>query len=101
MNEALLLKRTWVLQEQLLAKRSILYSKSQLYWVCRNQEASKMFPKVVSDLREGFGLLALLLKPRSLQCLKSMIADTDPVLCHHWSYLTCSTNARWVSPATS
>ena len=39
MKEAPLPKRAWVLQEQLLAKRSIIYSKAELYWVCRNQEA--------------------------------------------------------------
>ena len=37
MKEAPLLKRAWVLQEQLLAKRSIICSKAQLYRVCRNQ----------------------------------------------------------------
>ena len=86
MNGAPLLKRAWVLQEQLLAKRSIIYSKTQLHWVCRSQEASEMFPKAVPDLREGPDLLAHSLKPRSIACLKSMIASTCPVSFHHWSY---------------
>lgn len=86
MNEAPLLKRAWVLQEQLLAKRSIIYSKAQLHWVCRNQEASEMFPKAVPDLREGPSLLSHSLEPRPLQCLKSMIASRDPIYFHHRSY---------------
>ena len=86
MKEAPLVKRAWVLQEQLLAKRSIIYSKKQLHWVCRSQEASEMFPKAVPDLREGNDLLAHSLKPRPLQCLKGMIANRDPMYFHHWSY---------------
>lgn len=86
MNGAPLPERAWVLQEQLLAKRSIIYSKTQLHWVCRSQEASEMFPKAVPDLREGSDLLSHSLKPRSLPCLKSMIASGDPVFFHHWSY---------------
>ena len=86
MNEAPLLKRAWMLQEQLLAKRSIIYSKIQLHWVCRTQEASEMFPKAAPDLREGSGLLSHSLKPRSLHCLKGMIASRHPVLFHHWFY---------------
>ena len=86
MNGAPLLKRAWELQEQLLAKRSIIYSKTQLYWICRSQEASEMFPKVVTDLREGCDYLAHSLEPRSLQCLKSMIASGNPLYFYHWSY---------------
>ena len=86
MNGAPLLKRAWVLQEQLLAKRSIVYSKTQLHWICRSQEASEMFSKSVPDLREGPELLAHSLEPRSLQCLKGMIASRDPIYFHHWSY---------------
>ena len=79
-NRAPLLKRAWVLQEQLLAKRSIIYSKTQLHWVCRSQEASEMFPKAVPDLRHGPDLLFHSSRLRPLQCLKSMIADEKPVL---------------------
>ena len=86
MKEAPLVKRAWVLQEQLLAKRSIIYSKTQLHWVCRTQEASEMFPKAVPDLREGDDLLCHSLKPRPLQCLKGMIASKDPIVFNHWSY---------------
>ena len=37
MKEAPLVKRAWVLQEQLLTKRSLIYSRNQLHWVCRTQ----------------------------------------------------------------
>ena len=77
-----------MLQEQLLAKRSIIYSKNQLHWVCRTQEASEVFPKAVTDLREGYDLLAHSLGPRPLQCLKGMIASKKPIsspLCSHGS----------------
>ena len=86
MIEAPLLKRAWVVQEQLLAKRSIIYSKTQLHWICRSQAASEMFPKAVPDLREGSDLLGHSLKPRSLQCLKGLIASAAPLRFHHWSY---------------
>lgn len=79
MNGAPLLKRAWVLQEQLLAKRSIIYSKKQLHWVCRSQEASEMFPKAIPDLRKGRDLLVHSLKQRPLDCLKSMIASSNPI----------------------
>ena len=85
MKEAPLFKRAWVLQEQLLAKRSIIYSKTQLHWVCHTLEASEQFPKGVPDLREGSDLLSHSLKPRSLQYLKSMIASGDPIGFYHWS----------------
>ena len=86
MREAPLFKRAWVLQEQLLAKRSIIYSKTQLYWVCHTLEASEQFPKGVPDLREGSDLLSHSLKPRSLQYLKSMIASEHPLWFYHWSH---------------
>lgn len=86
MKEAPLVKRAWVLQEQLLARRSIIYSKTQLHWMCRTQEASEMFPKAVPNLREGSDLLSHSLKPRPLQCLKGMIASRNPIHFDHWSY---------------
>ena len=79
MKEAPLLRRAWVVQEQLLANRSIMYSKTQIHWVCRSLGASEMFPKVVPDLREGSDLLGHSLNPRPLQCLKSMIGSADPI----------------------
>ena len=85
MREAPLFKRAWVLQEQLLAKRSIIYSKTQFHWVCHTLEASEQFPKGVPDLREGSDLLSHSLTPRSLQYLKSMIASEHPIWFHHWS----------------
>ena len=85
-KEAPLVKRAWVLQEQLLAKRSIIYSKKQLHWVCRSQESSEIFPKAVPDLREGNDLLTHSPKPRPLQCFKGMIASEKPIDFHHWSY---------------
>ena len=85
MKEAPLFKRAWVLQEQLLAKRSIIYSKTQLHWVCHTLEASEQFPKGVPDVREGSDLLSYSLKPRSLQYLKSMISSGNPLYFYHWS----------------
>ena len=85
MREAPLFKRAWVLQEQLLAKRSIVYSKTQIHWVCHTLEASEQFPKGVPDLREGSDLLSHSLKPRSLQYLKSMIASENPLWFYHRS----------------
>ena len=86
MNKAPLPKRAWVLQTRLLAMRSTAYSKTQLNWVCYSQEASEMFPKVRSDLRERPNLLAHPLKTCSVHCLKSMIASRSPVSFHQWSY---------------
>ena len=81
-----LLKRAWMLQEQLLAKRSIVYSKTQVHWVCRTQEASEMFPKAVPDFRHGPDLLFHSSRLRPLNCLKSMIASKNPIYFSHWSY---------------
>ena len=86
MSEAPLLKRAWVLQEQLLAKRSIIYGKSQVHWICHTLEASEMFPKAVPDLREGSAKLHHSLAPLPIQCLKSMVASKDPIYFHHPLY---------------
>ena len=85
-NTVPLLKRAWVLQEQLLSKRSIIYSKTQLHWICRTQEASEMFPSAAPDLRQGADLLFHSHRLRPIHCLKSMIASENPIHFTHWSY---------------
>ena len=86
LDGAPLLKRAWVLQEQLLAPRSIIYGKSQVYWICDTLEASEMFPGGSPDLREGDALLQRTLKPRPLQCLKGMIACEGLMWFSHPTY---------------
>ena len=85
MSDAPLLKRAWVLQEQILASRTIIYSKRQVHWVCRTQEASEMFPEGMPDLRRGIDLLSRSLAPRSLHVLKGQLASDNPLYFSHQS----------------
>ena len=62
-GEAPLYKRSWVMQEQLLSPRSLIFSKTQIHWVCRKTEASVLFPTGLPDLRRGHEL-----KSRSMTC---------------------------------
>jgi hypothetical protein len=40
-----LMKRAWVTQEQLLARRVLNFCQDQLYWECREKSACEVFPK--------------------------------------------------------
>ncbi|KAN0116743.1 HET domain containing protein [Hyaloscypha variabilis] len=40
-----LMKRAWVVQEQLLARRVLHFCQDQLYWECREKSACEAFPK--------------------------------------------------------
>lgn len=37
-------QRAWVLQERILAPRSLYFCESQLFWECREQQACELFP---------------------------------------------------------
>lgn len=43
-REAPLNQRAWVLQERILAPRSVYFCESQLFWECREQQACELFP---------------------------------------------------------
>ncbi|KAE9376306.1 HET-domain-containing protein [Stipitochalara longipes BDJ] len=43
--DAPLMKRAWVVQEQLLARRILHFCQDQLYWECREKSACEVFPK--------------------------------------------------------
>lgn len=43
-REAPLSQRAWVLQERILAPRSVYFCESQLFWECREQQACELFP---------------------------------------------------------
>ncbi|KAK1781443.1 heterokaryon incompatibility protein-domain-containing protein [Copromyces sp. CBS 386.78] len=40
--------RGWVLQEQMLARRTLIFGKHQFYWECHRGESSECFPDVVN-----------------------------------------------------
>ncbi|PVH67871.1 HET-domain-containing protein [Cadophora sp. DSE1049] len=50
-------KRAWVLQEQLLAPRALLFGKTQVHWQCRTHTACETFPLGLPESREGQALL--------------------------------------------
>lgn len=54
--DAPLYKRAWVMQEQLLSPRSLLFGSTQMHWICRKTEASELLPLGVPDLRQGHEL---------------------------------------------
>ncbi|KAK3954406.1 TOL protein [Pseudoneurospora amorphoporcata] len=47
-NSFILDTRGWVLQEQMLARRTLMFGKHQLYWECHRGESSECFPDVVN-----------------------------------------------------
>lgn len=58
-NQAPLTQRAWVVQERILAPRSLYFCEGQLFWECREQHACESFPKgvpleLISDIKEPF-----------------------------------------------
>ena len=45
-----LMKRAWVVQERLLAKRVLHFGKDQLLWECQEKAASEVFPRKVPNV---------------------------------------------------
>ena len=50
-------KRAWVLQEELLAPRALLFTNDQVYWECCTYKASEIFVRGYPDQRESEDLL--------------------------------------------
>ena len=73
LGEAPLYKRAWVLQEQLLSPRSLIFSKTQIHWVCRKTEASELFPTGLPDLRRGNELKSRSMTAPPLNYLKNWL----------------------------
>ncbi|EGO53716.1 hypothetical protein NEUTE1DRAFT_126950 [Neurospora tetrasperma FGSC 2508] len=46
-TELILYTRGWVLQEQLLARRTLVFGKKELYWECLTCQASESFPDTI------------------------------------------------------
>ncbi|KUI60713.1 hypothetical protein VP1G_07895 [Cytospora mali] len=56
-RHAPLSQRAWVVQERILAPRSLYFGESQLYWECRQHHACELFPdgiplEFMSDIKE-------------------------------------------------
>lgn len=94
-SDAPLQGRAWVLQEQLLASRTLIYSRRQVHWACRTQEASELFPEGMPDLRRGGDLLSHSLARRPLHLLKGLIASDKPTYFYHRSLGSSSMVSPW------
>ena len=46
---SVLLSRAWVIQERLLSKRNVIFTKDRIYWECRTHVASEPFPDQVPE----------------------------------------------------
>ena len=95
-----LASRAWVLQEQLLAPRTLAFSDTQVFWICRTHEASESFPLGLPDLRRGDDLLTHSLTPRPLHYLKGLVGsdrpiDFNPPLQANWSVASPSNISPW------
>ena len=100
MPDAPLAKRAWVLQEQLLAPRTLAFSNTQIYWICRMHEASESFPLGIPDLRTGTELLTHSLAKRPLHYLKGLVGSKNPIYYHpppqaNWSVASPSNISPW------
>ncbi|KUI68836.1 hypothetical protein VM1G_04392 [Cytospora mali] len=56
-RQAPLSQRAWVVQERILAPRSLYFCESQLFWECRQQHACELFPdgvplEFIGDIKE-------------------------------------------------
>lgn len=56
-KQAPLSQRAWVVQERILAPRSLYFCEGQLFWECREQHACESFPngvplELISDIKE-------------------------------------------------
>ena len=47
--------RAWVLQERLLARRVLHFTKNEIMWECRSLTASELFPKGLTAAQSGWG----------------------------------------------
>jgi hypothetical protein len=59
-KQAPLSQRAWVVQERILAPRSLYFCEGQLFWECREQHACEAFPdgvplEFISDIKEYWG----------------------------------------------
>ncbi|KAF2264371.1 HET-domain-containing protein, partial [Lojkania enalia] len=52
-------QRAWVLQERLLSPRLLLFSDTQMSWLCRTEEASERVPEGTSNIGSEEGLTDL------------------------------------------
>jgi hypothetical protein len=75
-------KRAWVLQEQLLAPRALLFGKTQVHWQCRTHTACETFPLGLPESHEGRALLKNSVFKSPVHFLKRWIAAADPVHCY-------------------
>lgn len=50
-SDLILFTRGWVLQEQLLARRTLIFGKEELHWECVTSEASESFPSSIEKER--------------------------------------------------
>ena len=100
MPNAPLAGRAWVLQEQLLAPRTLVFSNTQVFWICQTHEASEPFPLGLPDLRRGDDLHTHSLAPRPLHYLKGLVSSDRPVYYHpppqaNWSFANASNISPW------
>jgi len=68
-------ERAWVLQEQLLAPRTVLFMKDQVSWECRTHEASEVFTGGVPERREGSDLTRNSMESPPIHSLKRAMAE--------------------------
>jgi hypothetical protein len=68
-------ERAWVLQEQLLAPRTVLFMRDQVSWECRTHEASEAFTGGIPERREGSALSMNSMERPPIPSLKRAMAD--------------------------
>lgn len=66
-KKAPLSQRAWVVQERILAPRSLYFCEGQLFWECREQHACESFPEgvpleFISDIKEQTAVNAVSIK---------------------------------------
>lgn len=97
-KQAPLSKRAWVVQERILAPRSLYFCEGQLFWECREQYACESFPKgvpleFITEIKEQTAVNAVPIKAfeRALEQVNaigsyaSRIADDDiPWVIHQY-----------------
>ncbi|EAA26675.2 protein TOL [Neurospora crassa] len=83
-SDLILFTRGWVLQEQLLARRTLIFGKEELHWECVTCEASESFPSSIDRERWDGDM-----------------NDRRTIFQHQWENLTGTDTGNKLGPADS
>ncbi|EGO56942.1 hypothetical protein NEUTE1DRAFT_123349 [Neurospora tetrasperma FGSC 2508] len=76
-TELILYTRGWVLQEQLLARRTLIFGRKELHWECSTYQASESFPEFLDRPRSLYRDYAKIFRPDWQNLLGGKLVDSE------------------------